>query len=328
MVPALRPAYLIAGEDHSAVRERRLRLAQLVGRSGGEIVLEIYEGPAATPKQAATALSTLPIGGWRILVFDGAERWKGKDVVAHLAPFASRFPPQTTLACFAYEEGRRKVCPELVAAVRESGGVVETEPILRGSRLLNWARREATRRGAKLSEERLVELCERFGSRRARLLRELERLALAGEAAEEGWDRTSGASPFALVDAILAGDRSETAALALALLRQGERPHGLIHLLAGRLRTVQEAAAHLAEGRPERVVRGELRLPPRPAQLVLDAAKRLGPDRTGAGLALLADLEAELHSAPVLAGSRLRRPVSGEETAFLRGCLRLASLFG
>jgi len=324
--PALRPAYLIHGEDHSAVRERRVRLTRLAREHEGALSLERYDGPRATPKEAAAALGGLALGGWRVVLFDGVERWRGKEVGELLAPLANRFPAQTTLACFAYEEGRSQAPRELAEFVRAAGGQVLREPVLRGEQLLRWARREAQRLGATLPEPLLLELCERFGARRGRLVRELERLAVAEGEGKAGESEEAGRSPFAFLDAVVAGDGAQAVACAGQLLRQGERPLGLIHLLAGRLRAVQELAVGLAEGRSAAQLRRGLRLPDQPAHLAIAAARRLGPLRVGRALAVLADLEAQLLGAPALGEPAPRRASLEEETLFLRGCLAVARL--
>ncbi|MBV8954293.1 MAG: hypothetical protein JO179_09155, partial [Solirubrobacterales bacterium] len=52
-MPKLKPAYLIHGDDHGAVGERRARLRALAEAEGGAGGVELLEGEDATPEQAA-----------------------------------------------------------------------------------------------------------------------------------------------------------------------------------------------------------------------------------------------------------------------------------
>jgi DNA polymerase-3 subunit delta len=54
-VADLKPAYLIHGEDHGAVAERRARLRALAQAEGGAASVELLEGDAATPAAVAAA---------------------------------------------------------------------------------------------------------------------------------------------------------------------------------------------------------------------------------------------------------------------------------
>src|SRR5689334_2414471 len=102
----LKPAYLIHGDDHGAVGERRAGLNKLAEGDGGA---EVLDGEQATPAGAAQALATMTLTvGRRIIVVDGAERWKEAEVSEHLAPALAAMPAETTLAVFAREEQRAK----------------------------------------------------------------------------------------------------------------------------------------------------------------------------------------------------------------------------
>ena len=60
---ALKPAYLIHGDDHGAIAERRAGLRALAeGERGGAGNVELLEGEAATPAAVARALATMTLG--------------------------------------------------------------------------------------------------------------------------------------------------------------------------------------------------------------------------------------------------------------------------
>jgi len=57
--PSLKPAYLIHGDDHGRVAERRARLRALAEAESGSGGLEVFEGDTSTPESVALALSAV-----------------------------------------------------------------------------------------------------------------------------------------------------------------------------------------------------------------------------------------------------------------------------
>ena len=53
----LKPAYLIHGDDHGAVAERRAGLKALAERQGDAASVEVLDGDGGTPAGVALALS-------------------------------------------------------------------------------------------------------------------------------------------------------------------------------------------------------------------------------------------------------------------------------
>ena len=56
-MPALKPAYLIHGDDHGAIAERRSRLKALAESDGDAGSVELLDGEAGTPEGVALVLS-------------------------------------------------------------------------------------------------------------------------------------------------------------------------------------------------------------------------------------------------------------------------------
>src|SRR3954466_6841137 len=103
-VPTFKAAYLIHGDDHGRIAERRARLRAVAEREGGASGAEVFEGDAALPETVAAALSAMTFAtGRRFLIVDGVERWKNKEVDASLAKVMASMPPETTIAFFARE---------------------------------------------------------------------------------------------------------------------------------------------------------------------------------------------------------------------------------
>ena len=108
-MPAWKPAYLIYGDDHGRLAERRSKLRAMAELESGANGAEALEGDEATPEAAAAALSAMTFAiGRRFVIVDGVERWKDADVKKHLGPLLKDLDPDTTVAFFAREEGRFK----------------------------------------------------------------------------------------------------------------------------------------------------------------------------------------------------------------------------
>ena len=80
-MPSFRAAYLIHGDDHGRIAERRTRLRAMAEGESGVGGVEVFEGEACTPEAVATALSSMTFAiGRRFVIADGVERWKESDV--------------------------------------------------------------------------------------------------------------------------------------------------------------------------------------------------------------------------------------------------------
>src|SRR3954471_20494178 len=150
---SFKPAYLIHGDDHGRIGERRARLRALAEQEGGASGAEVFEGEEATPEAVAAALSAMTFAtGRRFLIVDGVERWKDKEVQAQLVPLLEAMPPETTVAFFAREEGRAKAPPALHAAVTAADGDVSAEGAVKPWELPKWVREQGRRHGIELDQ--------------------------------------------------------------------------------------------------------------------------------------------------------------------------------
>ncbi len=186
-MPQLKPAYLIHGDDHGAVAERRAGLRALAESesAGGAGSVELLEGDAATPAGVAQALAALTLAlGRRVIVVEGVERWRQADVEEHLVPAMREMPPDTTLALFAREESRAKAPAAIHLAVANAGGQVVAQATVKPWELARWAREQASRIGISLDAAAAKALVGQVGERQQRLLRELEKLALEADSRE------------------------------------------------------------------------------------------------------------------------------------------------
>jgi len=268
-VPAFKPAYLLHGDDHGRLAERRATLRALAERESGTGGLEVFEGDAATPENLALALRAMTFAlGRRFLIADGAERWSEADVEHHLVPALGSIPPDTTIAFFAREEGRLKAPAALAKAVKAAGGDVDAERSKKPRELPRWLVGEAQRLGVTLDGAGAQALIALVGDRRQRLVRELEKLVLEhGQGARLGVEEVEGAAApsaerqvWGLVDALVARDRRAATRAYLALRAQGEGLPRLVPLMGRRLRDVLAVAERLEAGQSPAEVKSSLKL--------------------------------------------------------------------
>lgn len=296
---SFKPAYLIHGDDHGRIAERRARLRAMAQEASGAQGVEVFEGETATPEAVAAALRAMTFAlGRRFIIVDGVERW-GEKAVAQLAEALASMAPETTVALFAREEPRITVPSALKEAVRAAGGRVEAQQSAKPWELPGWVAARARELDLELDDEAARALVHHVGERQQRLQRELEKLALSSgpgsrlSAAEvEELSAPSGErKAWALADAVLAGDAHAAMGLYLTLRTQGERVPGLLYWMTQRLRHAAEIAARLAEGEPPGQIKRGLRLPSRAADKLIADARRAGAEELRRGLEQLADLE-------------------------------------
>jgi DNA polymerase III subunit delta len=330
----LKPAYLIHGDDHGAIAERRagLRaLAEAQQDAGGSV--ELFEGERGTPEAVALALTAMTLGmGRRVMLVEGVERWRQADVEKHLGPAMSVMPPDTTLALFAREENRTSAPAAVHDAVRGAGGQVVAQMTVKPWELAGWVREQASRMGVSLDAAAAKALVAQVGERQQRLLRELEKLALEADEPQQGAPaRAIGVEDidgraahsaqwqaFSLADALVAGAEREATVSYLRLRQQGERLPGLSYLMAQRLRDGLAIALRLHAGGSVAEVRRGLRMPARAAERFVADVARSDPERLRGALGALADLEVDSRGGAVLSASRSPVTGLGEDTQALR----------
>jgi len=299
-VPAFKPVYLIHGDDHGRIGERRARLRALAEAESGSGGVELLEGDAAAPEAVARALSAMTFAvGRRFVIVDGAERYRDGEIEAELVPALKALAPDTTVAFFAREDARVKVSAKLAAAVTGSGGDVVVEHLLKARDLPRWAIGEAGRLGVKLEGAGAQALIAAVGERQQRLLRELEKLALEhGSGATIGVEEVEAvAAPSAerqvwgFVDALVARDRTAATRAFLQLRSQGETMPRLVPLMARRVRDVLSIAARLEAGETPQAVKSALRMSPYAADKRLKEARGADVESLRRALEALSVLE-------------------------------------
>lgn len=327
-VAAFKPAYLICGDDHGRIGERRARLRALAEAESGSNGVEVFEGDACSADAVAGALAAMTFAlGRRFVIADGVERWTDKDVPGVAAALQGGDPEALTVAFFAREEGRAKVPAGLRETVLAAGGQVVEETAPKARELPRWLVERARDLGLVLDTQAARALVAQVGERQQRLIRELEKLAIEhGDGARIGPEEvlascasSSERKVWTLADALVAGDERAATRALLELRQQGERLPGLVYGMVRKLRDALAVAEALAAGQAPAQVRKTLRMPSFAAdRLIADVSKR-DVDAFRRALALMADLELETRGGGANGG------MLNEETAALLAVVAVAS---
>ena len=293
-MPALKPAYLIHGDDHGRIGERRAGLRRLAEQGGGPLE------SAASAEEAAALLASLTLAtGWRVIVSEGCERWSEADVRAHLESLAAAIPPETTIAFFALEDARAKAPELLHKLVKAAGGDVASENAVKEWDLPKWVIARAAEEGLTFDVAAARALIQAIGLRQARLTREIEKLAIElepgsrvdADTVTERVVRAAERKVWTLADALVARDRAGAVRAYLELRDQGERVESLGYWMTRRLREALAVAAQLESGTPIAKVRAGLRMPPKAATKFVEDVGRTDAAALRRAITLLAALE-------------------------------------
>jgi DNA polymerase III subunit delta len=301
-VPSFKAAYLIHGDDHGRIAERRTRLRAMAEAESGTAGVEVFENDGCTAEAVTNALSAMTFAiGRRFVIADGVERWKDADAEQVAAALAGGDPESLTVAFFAREEGRFKVPESLVKAVKAADGAIAEESQVKPRELPRWLSARAKELELDLDNQAARALIAQVGDRQQRLLRELEKLALEHgpgtsigvEEVQESCASSAERKVWTFADAVVAGDRKTAMRLLMELRGQGERLPGLLYNMVRRLRDALAIAEALAAGQAPAQIKKGLRMPGFAADRLIADAQRRDVDAYRRALVLMADLEAE-----------------------------------
>ncbi len=295
-----KPAYLIHGDAHGRIAERRAKLRALAEQESGAGGVETLEGDGASPEAVATTLCAMTFAvGRRFVIVNGAERWSDADITDHISPALAGLAPDTTVAFFAAEDGRVKAPAKLAEAVTRAGGDVAPEQTPKARDLPRWVIGEAARLQLALDASAAHALVARVGERQQRLLRELEKLAIehgpgariTAQEIEDGAASSAELQVWGLVDAFAGRDGAGATRAFVALRAQGEALPRLLPSMVKRVREILAIAVRLAAGESPAQIKGSLRMSPYAADRRIKEARTADPDELCRALDLLARLE-------------------------------------
>lgn len=295
---ALKPAYLVCGEDHAKIDAWRSRVRRRAEDENGPGALEGFDAHSDSPDEVAASLAALTFGGGtRYVMVDGVESWKPNALEPLERELASP-PPDTVLVLVA-----RGKAPELLRkAVEKAGGELREYDAPKPRELPRWAIERAADEGLTLDLEAARTLVSVVGTGQQRLAREVEKLALLAHpktsltAAQVGRlaSGESGGQGYDLADALVAGDLEQSLRLAERLVERGDRPGRLVYPILSGLRRALRAAELCDAGVSEGQLAKELRVPPWLAKKIASQARRADRERLERALCAFADLEVQM----------------------------------
>ena len=171
-MPAFKPDYLIHGDDHGRIGERRARLRAMAEVESGTNGVEVFEGEMCTPEAIVGALTAMTFAmGRRFVIADGVERWKDAGAAEVAAALKGMDPEAMTVAFFAREDGRAKAPAEIHKAVKAVGGAIAAEGAVKPKELPKWVQERAAELRLRMDVHAARALVARVGERQQLLLR-------------------------------------------------------------------------------------------------------------------------------------------------------------
>ena len=299
----LRPVYLLAGTDRPKVRRA---LERLRARFPAEAV-ELLSADTASGDDVAAACNALGLFGadWnRLVVVDGADRWRSEDVAA-IASYLGSPSPTTVLALVLDGPAKGARLTDACA----SAGQVLTFDIPKPRDPSVWVRSEFERLGVRADADAARALVEVVGDDVGELASEIEKIATwaAGEPIGRREVEllalpTSETFVWALTDAWGRRDLGEVLATCESLLeRRSKEPFVIAAALASHVGRVRAAQALAREGLGAGEVAKRLRLKEYPARKALAHGQNYTRDELEDALVRLAELDSALKGASPLA---------------------------
>ena len=298
---ALKPAYLISGDDDPKIDAWRGRVRNRAEEEGGPGALETFDAKINDPDEIAAAMSMLTFGTEaRYYLADNVEAWKAGELDPLEKALADP-APDTVLVLIA----RGKPQQRMVKAVEKAGGEVREYTAPKPWQMPKWAAERAGEIGLRLDQEAAKALVGVVGTRQQRLQREIEKLAimvhprtqLSADEVERLAAGDASMQVYDLADAVVGGDVAATMRLAEGLTAGEDRPSRLLYPIVRRLRDVHRATELLDAGMPEQKVAAAMKMAPWQAKKALAQARKTDRDSLARAICIFADLELDLRGA-------------------------------
>lgn len=288
--------YLLSGSDRPKIARALRRLRDRVGDDATE-QLDARDASGADAVAACNAMG-LFVGNGRLVIVDGAERWKAEDVKA-VADYLAAPAPATVLALVAAE---MKVDAPVAKAVKKAGELLTYD--VQKRRVPDWVGEQFARLGAKADRDACRALVDVVGDDLDELSSEVDKLATwaNGEtitvADVEMLAVGRAETPiFSLTDAWGRRDVGAVLAHTEALLERTHRPRSgeLLRIVAslvghvGRVRRIQRLAE---AGVPARDAAGKLKMHPFATEKAYSQASNFSADELSLAIVRLAELDA------------------------------------
>jgi DNA polymerase-3 subunit delta len=281
--------YLLLGDDE----ERKARSVEMLRKSRPADIYDAAETPPEAIISACNSYSLFGEGTFVLLKNLGS--WNATQK-AKIVDYLKNPSPDADLVMLGTKLGARE---KLLVAAKEAGEVHNFEQPT-GKALARWAVGYAKKQGLVMPEDVAQGLVARCSNDKVRVSRETEKLALyAAEMAtmedvEDLCPPDLQSNIFAFVDALGIGNRSKALGLLEALVRTGEPPLRIVHMIRRQFRLLARAKALFAGGASRSEVASTLKIPSFVARKLQEQAQKLSEEDLENALALTLKLESGL----------------------------------
>jgi len=280
--------------------ERKARSVEKL-RKGRSV--DAYDATESNPEAVISACNSYSLfGEGAFVVVRDLDAWNAAQK-AKLVDYLNDPAPDADLVLVGKKLGARD---KLLTAAKKAGEVYSFEQPT-GKALARWAVSYAEEQGATIPEDVSDELVARCSNDKARVSREIEKLALYTDEPVAMVDLEALCPPdlqsniFAFVDTLGAGDQGRALNLLETLVGAGEPPLRIVHMIRRQFRLLARARTLFANGASRSEVASMLKIPPFVARKLEEQARNLGEDDLERTLVLTLGLESGLKG-----GSNLR----------------------
>ena len=281
--------YLLLGDDE----ERKARSVEMLRKSRPA---DIYDAAETPPEAIISACNSYTLfGEGTFVLLKNLGSWNATQK-AKIVDYLKNPSPDADLVMLGTKLGARE---KLLVAAKEAGEVHNFEQPT-GKALARWAVGYAKKQGLVMPEDVAQGLVARCSNDKVRVSRETEKLALyAAEMAtmedvEDLCPPDLQSNIFAFVDALGIGNRSKALGLLEALVRTGEPPLRIVHMIRRQFRLLARAKALFAGGASRSEVASTLKIPSFVARKFQEQAQKLSEEDLENALALTLKLESGL----------------------------------
>jgi DNA polymerase-3 subunit delta len=281
--------YLLLGDDE----ERKARSVEMLRKSRPADIYDAAETPPEAIISACNSYSLFGEGTFVLLKNLGS--WNATQK-AKIVDYLKNPSPDADLVMLGTKLGARE---KLLVAAKEAGEVHNFEQPT-GKALARWAVGYAKKQGLAMPEDVAQGLVARCSNDKVRVSRETEKLALYATEMATMEDVEVLCPPdlqsniFAFVDALGMGNRSKALGLLEALVRTGEPPLRIVHMIRRQFRLLARAKALFAGGASRSEVASTLKIPSFVARKFQEQAQKLSEEDLENALALTLKLESGL----------------------------------
>lgn len=280
--------YLILGDDE----ERKARGVEKLRRGRATDAYDAAAG--ASPEEVISACNSYSLfGDGAFVVVRNLDAWNAAQK-AKIVGYLKDPSPEADLVLLGKKLGSRE---KLLAAAKKAGEVHDFEQPT-GKALERWISGYAKKQSLELPEEVAAELNSRCSGDKARLSREVEKLALYAEEGRATLQDVEALCPpdiqsniFAFVDSLATGNRARALKLLEDLLGTGEPPMRLAYMIRRQFQLLTRARALYDRNAPQREVASALKVPPFVARKLDEQSRKLSGDDLEEALDVILDLE-------------------------------------